>query len=183
MKNLFLLRHAKSSWKDSALNDFDRPLNDRGRKAAELMGKVLAARKAGIELIVSSPAVRTRQTVERVVSSSMLAPEIRFDQRIYEASAVRLLEVLSQLDDERKSVMLVGHNPGLEELLALLTGVDQHMPTGSLAVLTLSFKKWEKIMSGRVILKEFIKPKELKSAEHEKPGASRKSPKTGARSG
>lgn len=171
MKSLLLLRHAKSSWKDVSLSDFDRPLNDRGRKAAQLIGKELAKHKPPIDLIVSSPAVRARQTVERVMRAGMLTPEVRFDQRIYEASAVRLLEVASQFDDEKKCVLLVGHNPGLEDLLALLTGNIQHMPTCGLAVLSLNFKKWEKILSGKVELTEFVKPKELKELVNEKTGA------------
>ena len=74
MKSLLLLRHAKSSWKDVSLSDFDRPLNDRGRKAAQLIGKELAKHKPPIDLIVSSPAVRARQTVERVMRAGMLTP-------------------------------------------------------------------------------------------------------------
>jgi phosphohistidine phosphatase len=171
MKSLLLLRHAKSSWKDVSLNDFDRPLNDRGRKAAQLIGKELADRRPPIDLIVSSPAIRARQTVERVVRAGMLTAEVRFDQRIYEASAVRLLEVVSQFDDEKKCILLVGHNPGLEDLLTLLTNNIQHMPTGGLAVLSLNFKKWEKIVSGKVELRDFVKPKELKASADEKSSA------------
>jgi phosphohistidine phosphatase len=184
MKTLLLLRHAKSSWKDTGLSDFDRPLNDRGRKAAQLIGGVLATIKP-VELVVSSPAVRARQTVERVLQSAMLTPEVRFDQRIYEATSVRLLEVVSQFEDEKQCVMLVGHNPGLEDLLGFLTGTPQHMPTAGLAVLSLNFKKWEKIMSGKVTLTDFIKPKNLKTTgNHESASrASKKQVRAGSESG
>lgn len=179
MKTLLLLRHAKSSWKDPSLNDFDRPLNDRGKKAAQLIGQLLSQHKPPIDLIVSSPAIRARQTVEQLMRSGRLTPDVRFDQRIYEASAVRLLEVVSQFEDEKKCVLLVGHNPGLEDLLELLTSTFQHMPTASLAELTLNFKKWEKNV-GNVTLKSFIKPKEIKSDLNGKSRAVSR-PKTQAR--
>src|SRR5687768_9352143 len=110
MKTLLLLRHAKSSWKDAALEDFERPLNDRGRKAAEMIGKFITKQDVAIDLVISSPAVRARQTVELVLRSARGSPELRFDQRVYEATPERLLEIASQIEDERKSVLLVGHN-------------------------------------------------------------------------
>ena len=161
MKTLLLLRHAKSSWKTEGLADFDRPLNDRGRKAAELVGGFIAKQDVTIDLVISSPAVRARQTTELVLKAAKRSPELRFDQRVYEASPTRLLEITSQIEDDRKSVLLVGHNPGMEELLALLVGIEQHMPTAALATVVLSTKKWDRILAEKGILESFVKAKEL----------------------
>jgi phosphohistidine phosphatase len=161
MKTLLLLRHAKSSWKDASLEDFNRPLNERGRKAADLIGKFLARQKLELDLVVTSPAQRARETTERVLRSARIAPEQRFDQRIYEATPATLLEVVSQIDDDKKTVLLVGHNPGMEELLALLVGGQEHMVTAALAKINLSIKKWEKVAGAQGELEFFTKPKEL----------------------
>ena len=165
MKTLFLLRHAKSSWKDQALADFERPLNDRGRKAAELIGNFIAKQNVTIDLVISSPAVRARQTIDLVLKTARRSPDLRFDQRVYEATPTRLLEITSQIEDDRKSVMLVGHNPGMEELLGLLVGIEQHMPTASLAKVVLSSKKWDKILTEKGVLESFVRARELKPEE------------------
>lgn len=162
MKTLFLLRHAKSSWNDPALADFDRPLNDRGQKAAELVGKFMAKQNVNIDLVICSPAVRARQTIELVLRAAKRSAELRFDQRVYEASPTRLLEIISQVEDDRKSVLLVGHNPGMEELLGLLTGAEQHMPTAALAKVVLNSKKWDKIFAEKGVLESFVKARDLK---------------------
>ena len=165
MRDLLLLRHAKSSWKDSDLADFERPLNERGRKAAALLGLYIARENVGIDLIISSPAVRARQTIELVLRSAKRSVELRFDQLIYEASPTRLLEIISQIEDERQSVLLVGHNPGMEDLLALLVGGEQHMATASLASVLVHSKKWDKVAGAKCELKSFVKAKDLKPVE------------------
>ena len=165
MKTLFLLRHAKSSWKDQGVTDFERILNDRGRKAAELVGNFIAKQNVTIDLVISSPAVRARQTIELVLKAAKRSPELRFDQRIYEATTTQLLEITSQIEDDRKSVLLVGHNPGMEELLTLLVGVDMHMPTAALAKVVLSSKKWDKILAEKGVLESFVRARELKTEE------------------
>lgn len=165
MKTLLLLRHAKSSWKDPDLADFERPLNDRGRKAAEMIGRFIAKQNVAIDLVISSPALRARQTIELALRSAKRSPEVRFDQRIYEASSTRLLEIVSQIEDDRKAVLLVGHNPGMEELLTLLVGSEQHMSTASLARVSLGSKKWDKVMAGKGTLDSLVKAKELKTHE------------------
>src|ERR1051325_3345599 len=111
MKTLFLLRHAKSSWKDETLADFERPLNRRGKHAAETMGEYLKAKGVVPELILCSPAVRARETLALVTKAAKWATEVRYDQRIYEASGLRLAEVMAQIENDRKLVMMVGHNP------------------------------------------------------------------------
>ena len=160
MKTLYLLRHAKSSWSDPELSDFDRPLNDRGSKAAPFMGTVMREQGFSPELILSSPAVRARQTAELVIGSAPLPGEFRFDERIYEASPQTLRTVVSEVGDDVDSVMLVGHNPGMEGFIRFLTGKTESMPTAALAVIGLRIEKWADIdaSSGRLV--RVIRPKE-----------------------
>lgn len=163
MKTLLLLRHAKASSNEPAVSDFERSLNDRGRKEAEEIGEFIATQNITIDLVISSPAVRAQQTTELALRAAQLSPELRFEQQIYEASPARLLEITSQIEDSRDSVLLVGHNPGMEELLALLVGVEHHMPTASLAKVKLSRKKWDQIITGDGVLESFARPGELKA--------------------
>lgn len=161
MKTLYLLRHAKSSWDNSNLDDFDRPLNDRGLKTAPLMGKTMREKGLLPELIVSSPAKRARQTAELIKDSAQIEGKIEFDERIYAASTSELLLVASELNDENKSAILVGHNPGFENLVRVLTGEFETMPTAALAVLELKIEKWNEIAPGCCNLAEVLRPKEL----------------------
>jgi phosphohistidine phosphatase len=163
MKTLLLLRHAKSSRKDNGVRDFDRPLNQRGLKTAPSIGRLMRKRKLQPDLVLSSPAERARQTTQLVIEAAGLKTELRYDERIYEASVERLLEVVSQLDDETGIVMLVGHNPGLEELLEMLTGQAHNLPTTALACVELNIEKWNKVRAGVGHLEWLVKPKELKS--------------------
>lgn len=159
MKKLLLLRHAKSSWKDTSVRDFDRSLNQRGMKAAPQMGKVIRKEKVQPDAVISSPAERARQTSELVVESARLNVKVRFDERIYEASAGRLLEVVSQIEDSADVAMLVGHNPGMEELLELLTGEALHLSTAALACVELDIEKWSKVREKAGKLEWLKKPK------------------------
>ena len=161
MKTLLLLRHAKSSWKDDSVKDFDRPLNQRGLKAATQVGKLLRKRKPKPDLVLSSPAERARQTAQLMLESSRINVELRYDERIYEAGAARLLEIVSQIEDSADSVMLVGHNPGMEELLKALTGEERHLSTAMLACVELNVEKWNKAKAGTGRLEWLTKPKEL----------------------
>ena len=161
MKTLFLLRHAKSSWKDESLPDFERPLNRRGKEATEKIGRYLRKELIVPELIVSSPAVRARETIERVAKEAKWSVEVRYDQRIYEASGLRLLEVVSQLENDRKSALLVGHNPGLEELLMLLTGEGEGLATGTVVRLELKSSKWANAADKRARLVWLVRPRAL----------------------
>ena len=161
MKTLFLLRHAKSSWKDESLPDFERPLNSRGKQAAERIGRYLKHEEIVPELVLSSPALRARETIERVAKAAKWTPEVLFDQRIYEAGGLRLLEVVSQIENERKTALLVGHNPGIEELLMLLTGESKKVPTGALMQIDLKTSKWSTAADKRARLAWLIKPRKL----------------------
>lgn len=161
MKTLFLLRHAKSNWKDASLPDFERPLNERGQQSAPLMGKFMRRQKLRPDLILCSPAERARQTVALVIEAASFKAEMRYDERIYAASVARLLTVVSQIDESAGKVLLVGHNPGLEELVESLTGEVRHMPTASLAHITLNIEHWADACERSGELVRLIKPKEL----------------------
>src|SRR5258708_23117047 len=120
MKNLLLLRHAKSNWDDSSLPDFDRPLAARGERDAPRMGKALAKRGPAPEVIISSPAGRAKATVEAVIKAARFAIDAQYDEKIYGASSAELLAVIRRIPDEFSSALLVGHNPGFEDLLSRL---------------------------------------------------------------
>ena len=161
MKTIFLLRHAKSSWKDQSLPDFERPLNHRGRRAAETIGRYLKTRDVVPDLVLSSTAIRARETVEIVVRTAKWRTEVRYDERIYEAGAMRLLEIVSQIENDRKTVLVVGHNPGMEEFLQLLSGKIEQIPTGGLAKLVLKTSKWVAVLDKKASLEWLIRPREL----------------------
>ncbi|MGZ8842264.1 MAG: SixA phosphatase family protein [Pyrinomonadaceae bacterium] len=162
MKTLYLLRHAKSSWDDPNLSDFDRPLNKRGLTTAPKMGVLMRKRKLQPDLILSSPAARAKETTRLVSEAAGLKTEVRYEQGIYEASVDRLLKIVSQIDESVNSAMLVGHNPGFEELLAALTSESQRMSTAALACIELDVPGWSDVAAGRGKLEWFVKPKDLK---------------------
>jgi phosphohistidine phosphatase len=161
MKTLFILRHAKSSWENADWSDFERPLNERGLEAAPLMGGVMKKNRFQPDIFLSSPARRAEQTAALVKQSSGFEAAIQFDERIYEASPARLLEVISEQNEKTKSILLIGHNPGLEGLLKVLTGELQPMPTAGLAVVDLETDKWSAIDSSKGNLRTLIRPKEV----------------------
>ena len=161
MKTLFILRHAKSSWENTGLSDFDRPLNERGLETAPFMGDLMKKNQFQPALILSSPAKRAEQTAALIKQTAGIGGAIQFDQRIYEASPARLLEVISDQNEKIKFILLVGHNPGLEGLLKFLTGQPQPMPTAALAVIDLKTDKWSKANSSNGNLRILIRPKEV----------------------
>lgn len=163
MKTLLLLRHAKSSHKDETLSDIDRPLNKRGTGDAQLIGGVLRRKKIKPDLIVCSPSERTRQTLNLMLEPARLKVEVKFDDRVYEASAGVLFAVLKQVTDSN-TVMLIGHNPGLEDLFESLTGKNLTLPTAALAHIELSVDQWSRVRTGMGHLVERLTPKELKAA-------------------
>ena len=158
---LYLLRHAKSSWKDDSLKDFDRPLKGRGRDAAQRMGKRLASEKLEDAILICSPAARTRETAQIMLKHSRLRMDQRFDERIYEASLRDLLQVVSEIPDDKQTAMMIGHNPGFEELLTFLTGETRPMPTCALAKIKLEVASWKDVKAGEGSLKTFLTPKGL----------------------
>ena len=161
MKRLTILRHAKSSWDDPALDDFNRPLNDRGWTAARRMGRELEKRGLKFDLVLSSTAARARETIDGVQESYDFAAPIAFEPRLYLATETALLEIVRALDDKVKAPLIVGHNPGLELLIARLTRVERKFPTATLAVFELPAKHWSEIRTNSGEIVELILPKEL----------------------
>lgn len=132
---LILLRHAKSDWSVNAA-DIDRPLAGRGRRQAPDAGRWLAANLDSVGLAVVSPATRARSTWELVAAELDAPPQVRIDDRVYAASDDELLTVVRDLPEDNETAVLVGHNPGLEDLVSLLTGEPARMTTSALAVMT-----------------------------------------------
>ena len=160
MKTLFILRHAKSSWDNADLADFARPLNNRGLESAPLVGDMIRSNKFQIDTIISSPAERAERTAILVKEAAQIKADIQFDDRVYEASPRQLLQIASELDDSIQSAMIVGHNPGLEGLLKMLTKEIESMPTAALAVVDLNIDKWKQIHIDCCNLRILIRPKD-----------------------
>lgn len=161
MKNLYLLRHAKSSWASPGMKDFDRPLNERGLADAPAMASRLKARGASIDRIVTSPALRTLTTARLVCATLGLDKGIiREDRQIYLAGSSRLMHVLSMLDEEVDSVLLVAHNPALTDLAndVARAGID-NLPTAGLVHVELPIEHWFEIGLGAGQVANFDYPK------------------------
>ena len=131
---LILFRHAKSDWSTGEA-DFDRPLNPRGHRQAPEAGRWLADNIDAIDLAVVSPANRARKTWELASAELSRAPQTRFDDRVYGASVTGLLDVVRELPTDASTVVLVGHNPGFEDLASFLTNTSVSMSTSAIAVL------------------------------------------------
>ena len=161
MRRLILLRHAKSDWGDSSLRDFDRPLSSRGQRDAPRIGKALLKRGVTPDYIVSSPAARARATVQAVKKAAELIEEINFDETIYGASSAELLKLIRRLPAERAFVLMVGHNPGFEDLVGRPVGAHHRMPTAALACIELALNHWTDVEDRKGHLLWLITPKQL----------------------
>lgn len=171
MKTLTLLRHAKSGWDDPALRDFDRPLNAKGARAAGVVGRNLKAMALEFDRVVASPAVRVIETLDNVGRGygSSFAPE--WDRRLYLASVATLLEVIHEQADSVDHLLIVGHNPGLEDLAlalvpdaaggALRDAIEVKFPTASVAVLTFDVAHWADVAEGHATLEQFVRPRDI----------------------
>jgi phosphohistidine phosphatase len=162
MKSALLLRHAKSSWKHPELADRDRPLNKRGKRDAPLMGRLLKREDLVPDIIISSSAIRARATAEAVAKASSYKGEIVLNKSLYAAGPEAYLGAIHDLSDEYVRVLIVGHNPGLEELVEMLTGEIHLMPTCSLAHVKCRVDKWSEIdnkIKGQVA--EVWRPRDL----------------------
>lgn len=145
MKTLLILRHAKSSWKQPALDDHDRPLSPRGARDAPRMGTLLRRRGLTPDLIVSSTAVRARTTADRAADRSGYGGVVRIDRRLYLARPETVAAVAGGLGGGAGRLLVVGHNPGLEELVTRLTGADEILPTAALAQIRLPIDAWSEL--------------------------------------
>ncbi|HEY0814301.1 MAG TPA: histidine phosphatase family protein [Pseudonocardia sp.] len=156
-RRLIVLRHAKSDW-PGGVEDHARPLAARGRREAALAGRWLRANAADIDLVVCSSAVRARQTWKRVARQLGTVPPLRIEDRVYAASERELTAVVKKLPAAAHTVLLVGHNPGLEELVAELGGVGFTMKTSSIAVLS-SRGAWADIKARWAKLEASVTPR------------------------
>lgn len=162
MKTLLILRHAKSAWGNSQLSDHDRPLNGRGQYDAPRMGAWLKQKNMVPELIISSTAERALTTAELVAQACEFEGELRPTRDFYLAGPPDYIKTLNELPDSYERVMIVGHNPGMEELVALLTDKDRPMTTANVAVVELPIASWRELTifsDGR--LKHDWRPKDL----------------------
>ena len=170
MKTLTLLRHAKSGWDDTVSRDVDRPLNGKGRRAARVMGGLLRRERIAFDAVVASPARRVRETLDEVGEGYGRAFDPAWDRRLYLASAETLLDVARELPDAVERALLVGHNPGLEDVVLLMVpdaaaglrdAVEEKYPTASLAELSLDIARWADLAPGGARLSRFVRPRDL----------------------
>lgn len=182
MKILGLFRHAKSDWGDARARDFDRPLNARGRRGAPIMGRhisaYLAQRGLQWDRILASPAVRAAETIELAAQGAGLEAgrslAVNWDRRIYLASSASLLDVLREQDDSVGSILMVGHNPGLEDLIfdlvpddgssPLRDVVEVKFPTATFAVLEINGDHWADVRENGARLVHLMRPRDLDPA-------------------
>ncbi len=163
MKTVFLVRHAKSSWDQSMLDDFDRPLNERGNADAPRMGKLLKKKKIKPDILYSSPAVRALTTA-KLISTELGYPEnkIKTDRQLYHADEETLFNFLRTLSDDYDEVMLFGHNPGITEFANELLGENiVNIPTTGVVSGRLAIESWKDAKPGCGTLRFFDSPKML----------------------
>lgn len=178
MKILGLFRHAKSDWNDAVARDFDRPLNERGRKGAAAIGRHIGEfsdQKAICwDRVLASPAVRVTQTIEIASETSEKTPPVSWDRRIYLASSATLLDILREQEGDPDSILMVGHNPGLEDVIfdlvpddgtcSLREIVEEKFPTAAFAVLEIPIEDWSQLEEGSARLVHLIRPRDLDPA-------------------
>jgi phosphohistidine phosphatase len=172
MLTLSLLRHAKSSWANPLLEDFDRPLAGRGEKSAPLTGAFIAERGLIPNLILCSGSVRTRETLDLAMDAWRTEPEIVYDDALYHATVPALFAKMHAAPDEKAHVMMVGHNPGLHSFALQVVGTGDGpelralahgFPSGTLAVIALSKTHWRQIKPGDGHMTLFVSPRDLRS--------------------
>jgi len=160
MKTLILLRHAKSSWDFPQLNDYDRPLNDRGRRDAPKMAKWLSTQDMKFDSMISSGAERAKNTA--IAFQAILNISMKVDDQLYHAERSKLQNIIKKTDNTVNSLLLVSHNPGLNDLADyLLSGFPDNIPTTGVVSLNLDIKKWSEIHPKNASLHFFQYPKNL----------------------
>ena len=162
MKNLIIVRHCKSSWADLSLSDFDRPLNKRGHIDGELMSSYLREKEKKIDKLISSTSKRTRLTskyfIEKIHFNS-----ISYLDELYHASYSEIIKIISKIENNLNNIMVIGHNPGLTELINHFSDMRiYNIPTSGIIKVEFKEAKWSKITEnkGKIVYKKF--PKELK---------------------
>jgi len=162
MKNLLLMRHAKSSWKDSSLPDHQRPLNQRGKQDALRMGKHLKDQGITLDAILCSTAKRARATAVGFLKEYTFEGDVLYVDDLYSAGSEMIVSVLNRLPDSVDTAMVIGHNPGLDDLLGLVCNSDEHMPTACVAYIQFPLERWTDLRPvTRGELTHFWKPREI----------------------
>lgn len=171
MKTLGIFRHAKSDWNDARARDFDRPLNARGRKGAALMGRHINSYGMRWGLIIASPAVRVAETIEVASRAAGSLVPVIWDRRIYLATSATLLDLLHEQQGNPATIMMIGHNPGLEDLIFDLVPddnssplrdlVEDKFPTATFAVLELDVDRWADVTESSARLVHLTRPRDL----------------------
>ena len=160
MKKIFFLRHAKSSWSDFSLKDFDRPLSTRGIQDAELMGNYFQTKKINLDVVISSPSKRTKETLDHFFSNSI--PKIEYDKSLYHADLEDILGAIKVLFEDVNTIMIVGHNPSMHEVTEFLSGSFlPKYPTCGLAALNFE-SEWKDVNAKSCELDFFKMPRELR---------------------
>lgn len=171
MKILGILRHAKSSWEDLDVRDFDRQLNKRGHKGAKLMGQHMQGHGLRYDKVIASTAARVRETLADINAVTKLLPPVEWDERLYLASPGTMMEVLREARGNPRSILVSGHNPGLQELVLelvrdegndpALDEITSKFPTAAYAVLELEIDEWNELAPGCARLVHFARPRDL----------------------
>ena len=171
MKLLGLYRHAKSDWHDARARDFDRPLNGRGRKGAAIMGQHIRGLGIRWDRVIASPAVRVAETIEIGAQAIGKTFPVNWDRRIYLASSAILLDLLREIEGDPATILMVGHNPGLEDLIfdlvpddgssPLRDVVEDKFPTATFALLECDVEKWADLDEGKARLTQLTRPRDL----------------------
>ena len=163
MKKLIIIRHCKSSWSDLTLNDFDRPLNNRGVQDGNLMSKELSKKIDNVDLLISSSSKRTRLTADFFIELIKIN-KISFIDELYHSSSEYIINKLKNVSNTYESIMVIGHNPGLTDLVNKLTSINLYnLPTCGVAIVNLNIKNWDLINNFSEYDLEWMKfPKQLK---------------------
>jgi phosphohistidine phosphatase len=164
MKILYLVRHAKSDWDNSSLSDIERPLNKRGEKDAPKMAKILSKKDIKPELLLSSPSIRTKTTAKYFCKElDYDYRNVTIDNKIYLASPKTLLDIINNIDNKLNSIMMFGHNPGITELVNILSSKSvDNVPTCGIAAMAFNVNHWNEIDESNSSLLFFEYPKEYK---------------------
>ena len=145
MKTLLLMRHSKSSWDDQSISDHDRPLNHRGKKDAKMMGYILNYERIFPSLIICSSAKRAYSTAKKLTKNLEYNNKIILEPTLYDSNPLAYIEVLRKIDNSHNIILVVGHNPILENLVEMFTGSVEIMPTSSIIQIELLIENWDQL--------------------------------------
>ena len=162
MKSVILLRHGKSDWNAPFRNDHERPLASRGIKAAKKMGKYFSKNEKTPEILISSTALRAKETIELAKKSGKWSSQLIYNSKIYGGSPKIILEIIQQIDEKFNSVCLIGHEPNFSSFISKSTnGEFYRFPTAAMAFINFKIELWKEIRFGNGILKWLARPKEI----------------------